>query len=91
MYAWAVSEKELFNINTRVYLFITNSKKLKLGDKIYANKNGYIQKRKTENCMGLVLKTGKNLTFYEHYKLTDDLRKILIKKYDEKRIHKNDE
>ncbi|MCP6727366.1 MAG: hypothetical protein KJI69_05155 [Patescibacteria group bacterium] len=54
-------------------------KKIKFGEELFANNNGYVQRRETENPMGLVLRTGRNLSMLEHFKLAYKLKKKIVK------------
>lgn len=81
-YVWAITEKELLKgntVNSRSYLYMTNCKDLKFGDKIYANSNGYVQKRITEDYMGRVIKPEKKLNVFELFDLLEKLRELILK------------
>ena len=78
-YVWLIKPIELFNNGGTTHLYMTHVKKIKFGEELFANNNGYVQHRKTENPMGLVLKSGKNLNMLEHFKLAYKLKKKVAK------------
>lgn len=77
-YIWTSRFEELFD-NGETRLYTTNCRKLKIGEEVYINANGYVQRKKTKNYIGFVVKTGKNLTMLEHLMLTYKLKKKIIK------------
>lgn len=77
-YVWVMKPIELF-ADGKTGLCMTNCRKLKIGEEMFANSNGYLQRRKTKDFMGLVLKTGKNLNMLEHFKLSHKLKKKVAK------------
>lgn len=78
---WIASQYNVFDIlNWKSFLILTNSRKIKFGDKFYVNKNGYGTIRKTKDFIGWIIKDSWNLNAFEHPFLLDKLSKLLHKK-----------
>lgn len=78
-YVWVIKPIELFNTKGTTWLCVTNCKKLRFSEKLFANKNAYAQRKKTDHFVGLVLKTGKNLSIIEYFKLVYKLKEKAAK------------
>lgn len=60
-----------------VRLFHTKNKYYKFGEPAYMNRNGFAQRRKTNNPLGWVITTGQNLNIVEHHQLSRVLLELI--------------